>query len=211
MKRPVVNPTPVALDREAIMDYVGLLADDVIARSEEVATKQELGGVLDDHAELLRSTYGVNDPNTDEWIDVPIIVSSEATEGGLIVASMVNENPFCIEIVVNGSEAWSRLRDERETFVKQLYACLMRELITVVEDQRVDDVEDFVQDFTDEALARAETFNKSQRHGAPTRDMVLDYVRKGESFVRRLPVMKPRDRAKAMKAVYSALIDAGLV
>jgi len=193
------------------MDYAGLLADDVIARSEDVASKQEFGGVIDDHTELLRSSYGVNDPNTDEWIEVPVIVSSEATEGGLIIASMVNENPINIEVVVNGSKAWSQLRDDRDAFVKQLFACLMRELTTVVEDQRVDDVDDFVQDFTDEALARAEVFKKSQRHGAPTRDMMLDYVRAGESFVRRLPLMKPRDRAKALKAVYSALMDAGLI
>ncbi len=189
------------------MDYAGLLADDIIACVEEAAGDDEYGQPVD-HAELLRSSYGVEAAGSGEWVDVGIVVSSEVKDGGKTVLASMVRAPRSVEIVVNGAYKWAELLAEREAFVRALYACLERELTSIAEDHRPADEQH--QDAADEALARAESFKQSQRNGSPTREMMLDYVRSGEAF-KRLADLGVRERAKALKAVFSTLVDAGLV
>lgn len=208
MSRPVAQQAPPKLDKEALMDYAGLLADDIIACVEGTAEDEQFGQP-EDHPELLRSSYGVNAAGSDERVDVAVVVSSELKEGGKpIVASMVRA-PATVEVVVNSAHGWDQLLAERESFVRSLYACLERELTSIAEDHREDEGASY-QDFADEALARAEDFKRKHRNGSPTRDMMLDHVHSGEAF-KNLLGLGTRERAKALKSVYSTLVDAGLV
>ena len=213
MTRPIAKPTPIVLDREAIVDYAKLLADDVIARAEEVSSEQELDQI-DEHAELLTSSYGVSDPVTKRWIEVPIVVRTEFSSltpnsGDLIVTSMVHEDGDrpTVEIVVNGAYQWSKLRDLRDRFIQGLFKILMREL-PIAAEMREEKKSPFMQNIADEAVARAKSLTHEQR--SPTREMVLAHVRDGK-FFKSMANMKLRERAKALKAVYSSLVDAGLV
>ena len=207
MKRPVAT-TPPKLDKEAVMDYAGLLADDIITCVEEASGDDEYGQAVD-HAALLRSSYGVEAAGSDEWVDVDVLVSSEVKDGGKTVLASMVRAPRSVEIVVNGAYKWAELLSERESFVRALYACLERELASIAEDHRKADGEQH-QDVADEALARAESFKQSQRNGSPTREMMLDYVRAGEAF-KRLADVGVRERAAALKTVFSTLVDVGLV
>jgi len=200
------------LDHEAILDYSELLADDIVAAVQEISHEQELDRV-EDHAELLRSCFGYEDLDAKVWIDVPIVMSSEATsestnDGDLIVSSSIRDRT--IEIVINGSYHWSKLQDKKSILAQELYKFLLCDLTTLDEQRQNDKNGSFVEDLTDEALARAGSFERANRHKNPTRDMVLDNVRAGRSF-ERLDGMGVRDRVKALKAMYSALIDGGHV
>lgn len=206
VERPAANPPPVKLDKEAIMDYAGLLADDVIACAEEEA--KGVGGKIGERPVVLRSSYGVNALSTGEWVDVQVLISSEEKEGGReVLASMADGST--VEIVINGARDWKELQAERDSFVRSLYACLERELAEIAASHQDDRSAD-VQVYADEALARADSFKSSQRGGAPTRDMTLDHVHGGPMF-KSLLRLGVRGRAKALKAVYSTLIDAGLI
>jgi hypothetical protein len=214
VKRPIAKPVPTVLDGEGIMDYAGLLADDIVSRAQDVNKEQE-SGVVDDHAVLLKSTYGLGVPEDDgRWVEVQVLVSSARAsdldnDGPLIVASMAH-GPESVEVVLNGSYSWKELQARRDAFVQALYRCLLRDLTGAVEYDKPDPHErklNPLQDLADEALARAEEAKKGRN---PTRDMVLDAVRGGK-FYRAAAGMPPRERAQALKIVYSSLVDAGLV
>ncbi len=214
MKRPIAKLEGAVLDREAITDFATLLADDVIARAEEISTKQELDQI-DDHDELLRSSYGLSDH--DVWVVVPIVVRSEVASdkpnnGKLIVTTLVHEDTGepTIEVAINGSYQWSKLGELRDSLAQDLIKVLLRELPIALSLRVSDESSTFVQDVADEAVARAEAFRQEQRDGNPTRDMVLDHVRAGE-FFKSMAGMKLRDRATTLKLVYSSLADTGLV
>lgn len=233
---------PVPLDKDAIMDYAALLADDIITRAQEVTKGQDVDYVSE-HPELLRSEYGVNDVKTKEWIPVDILVSSlvgseYVNQGDLVLDAMVHldGNPPYIEIVINGAYRWRMLQQVRYQLVKDVYDSLIHEL-THVADMRYRDgrpeqhayrtqdgdfdmgkyhgdrfeVTAFVQEVTDEAIQRAEQFVRSHRGENYTRQQLLDYIANGRMYKVRVSNVKPSDKARLLKAVYSALVDAGLV
>lgn len=222
------------------MDYAELLADDIISAAKYVMRQQELG-CLDDHAKLVRSDYGVNDVKTKEWIEIPVLISSEwdggqINDGTLIVGAMLGKyeaGNMAIELVVNGAYTWSKLKELRSYLVKSVYENLIHELTHLADyayrdgkehlSKKPSDAEyygdkfemtAFIQELTDEALARAESYTKANRPAGGkkhelTRDMMLDHVYAGKIWRDRVPNMQPRDRAKVLKVVYSALVDAG--
>ena len=148
-----------------------------------------------------------------ERINVRIIVSTEASsdktnDGKLVIASRINDGRN-IEIVINGSYQWSKLQEMKDTLVQKLYKFLFRELTNII-DLCEDGESVGVEEFADEALARAESYKQAERGGNPTQDMILDHVRAGKSF-KQLDRMSVHDRVQALKAVYSALVDAGYV
>lgn len=233
---------PIPLDKEAIMDYASLLADDIISAAQQVtdSPEQEVDYVSE-HPELVRSEYGVSDVKTKEWIPVDILVSSlvaseTINDGELIADAMLHPNngkPY-IELVLNGAYRWRKLKELRHYLIKAVYDSLIHELTHVADfryrdgkdhsykgiDGSIDDdryysdrfeVTAFVQEVTDEAVRRAEQFVRSHRDVNYTRDQLLDYVSKGPSYKDRVSKLKPSGRARVLKAVYSALVDAGLV
>ena len=240
----MINETrAIPLDKEAIMDYAGLLADDIIVAAQQVtdSPEQEVDYVSE-HPELVTSEYGVNDVRTKEWIPVQIVVSSivasdTINDGELIADAMMNRSilgEFFIELVLNGAYRWRKLKELRPYLVKAVYDSLIHELTHVAdykyrdgkehsyhnEDGSIDDdkyysdrfeVTAFVQEVTDEAVRRAEEFTRARRGENYTRDQLLDYVYKGKTWKDRVPQLKPSDRARVMKAAYSAMVDAGLV
>lgn len=233
----------IPLDKEAIMDYAALLADDIIVAAQQVtdSPEQEVDYVSE-HDELVESEYGVNDVRTKEWIPVQIIVSSivasdTVNDGELIVDARMNRSiigDYVIELVLNGAYRWRKLKELRDYLVKAVYENLIHELTHVADyqyrdgknhsyhkqDGSIDDdryysdkfeVTAFVQEVTDEAVRRAEQFTRARRGQNYTREQLLDYIEKGPSYKDRVPQLKPSDRARVLKAVYTALVDAGLV
>lgn len=196
------------------MDFAGLLADDIVVCAKELAGDEAVVQI-GDQAVVLNSSTGVSDLATGKWTEVPIIVralgSTGLNVGRLIVTSMVHEDEGAtsIEIVVNGGYQWSKLQELREKFVKDLYACLMRELETVPKLTPVSEEDNLVSHVADEAVARARSFTRKER--ASTRDMVLDDVYEGPFFMECMLALSLRERAAVLRAVYSALVDAGLV
>jgi hypothetical protein len=226
------------------MDYAGLLADDIVARAQEVTDSQEQDvDYVSEHPELVVSEYGVNDVRTKEWIPVKIVVSSlvvseYVNDGPLFADAMVHRDamPPYIEVVLNGAYRWRKLKELRYQLVKDLYTTLLHEL-THISDLRyrdghpekhsyrdaggdIDDdkyysdkfeVTAFVQEVCDEALQRAEDFVRSHRNENYTRTQLIDYVSSGRTWKQRVGNMRPTDQARVMKAVYSTLVDAGLI
>lgn len=234
---------PVPLDKEALMDYAALLADDIIVAARDVTNSsvQEVDYVSE-HEELVRSEYGINDVKTKEWIPADIVVSSlvdsdTINDGELIVGAMLHRTitgDAVIELILNGAYRWRKLQELRYYLVKAVYDALLHELTHLAdyryrdnknhsyhnEDGTIDDdryysdrfeVTAFVQEVTDEAIQRAEQYVRSHRDTNYTRDQLLDYVSSGKIWKDRVPKLRPSDRARVLKAVYSALVDAGLL
>lgn len=166
-----------------------------------------------------------------------IVASDTINDGELIVDAMLHRGitgDMTIELVLNGAYRWRKLQELRDYLVKAVYEALIHELTHLADyryrdgkehpyhkqDGSLDDdryysdkfeVTAFVQEVTDEAVARAEQFVRSHRDVNYTRDQLLDYVSAGKNWKDRVPKLKPTDRARVLKAVYSAMVDAGLV
>lgn len=167
-----------------------------------------------------------------------LIGSETVNDGPLFNDAMVHADamPPYIEIVLNGAYRWRKLKELRYQLVKDLYSCLIHEL-THVADLRYRDgdlekhayknsagdfdddkyysdkfeVTAFVQEVCDESLRRAEDFVRSHRNENYTRAQLIDYVSAGRTWKERVVHLRPSDRARIMKAVYSTLVDAGLI
>ncbi len=233
---------PVPLDKEAIMDYAALLADDIIVSARRVTDEDEQEvDYVSEHAELVVSDYGVSDVKTKEWIPCTVVVSSvvaseTVNDGDLIVDAMLHRDTvgdMTIELVLNGAYRWRKLHELRDYLVRAVYEALIHELTHLADyryrdgkehsyraqDGSLDDdryysdrfeVTAFVQEITDEAVKRAEEFSRARRGENYTRQQMLDYVADGRNWKDRVPKLKASDRARVLKAVYSALVDAGL-
>lgn len=230
-----MNHAQIPLDDEAIMDYAALLADDIVAAARMATDSHEQEvDYVSEHPELVRSEYGVPDVRSKEWIRVPVLVSSivasDTVNQGDLLAAVVRKGR-AIELVLNGAYRWRKLQEMRPHLVKAVYDALTRELAAVADsrhrgvgeprpagdgylddDRYYDDpdVPTLVRDVTDEAVRRAEAFVRS-RHGVNyTREQLLDYVAGGPTWSVSVPRLKASDRARVLKAAYSALVDAGL-
>ncbi len=233
----------IPLDKEAIMDYAALLADDIIVAARQVTDSDEQEvDYVSEHPELVVSEYGVNDVKTKEWIETRIIVSSivgsdTINDGELVIDAMLHRGiagDMTIELVLNGAYRWRKLVELRDYLVRAVYDALLHELTHLADyryrdgkehsyrndDGSLDDdryysdkfeVTAFVQEVTDEAVKRAEDFTRARRDKNYTREQLLDYVANGKNWKDRVPKLKPSDRARVLKAAYSALVDAGLI
>lgn len=218
-----------------------LADDIIVAAQEVTDSPAQSADYVSEHPTLVRSFYGVNDVRTKAWIPVPINVSSivgsdTINTGDLLVAAAAdfdNGKPS-VEIVLNGAYRWRKLAELRDHLVKAVYDSLVRELSRVADQEYRDGTEDpyhdqdpyldddryysdkfdvgaFVKEVTDEAVQRAEDFVRGHRNKNYTRDQLLAHVAKGPTWEASLPKLRPTVRAGVLKAVYSALVDAGLV
>ena len=166
-----------------------------------------------------------------------IVASETINDGDLIADAMLHRDivgDMTIELVLNGAYRWRKLLELRDNLVRAVYEALIHELTHLADhkyrdgkehayhkqDGSLDDdryysdkfeVTAFVQEITDEAVARAEQYVRSNRGKNYTRDQLLDHVSAGKNWKDRVPKLKASDRARVMKAVYSALVDAGLI
>ncbi len=236
------KPTPI--DKPAVMDYVEMLADDIVVAARD-ATAQHDNVYIDDNDVLLESEFGVADVKTKAWRKFPVIVrsvvdSEKVNQGKLVIGAGAGDvdGQFIIEIIIEGAYTWQKLKELRQYLVKDLYTALLHELTHAADhaydnktsrlgrppymskDGAIDDVEywndprelrAFLQEVVEESLARAETFARSHRNENVTREQVLEYVYNGEMWKQTAKFMNERNRAKILKAVYTALVDAGWI
>jgi len=169
-----------------------------------------------------------------------IVNSEKINQGQLLVGAGagVVDGRFIVEIVIEGAYTWQKLKELRYHFVNDLYTALLHELTHAADhaydnktsqlgrppymskDGEIDDVEywndprelrAFLQEVVEESLARAETFTRSHRGENITREQVLEYVYNGKMWKQTAKFMNERNRAKILKAVYTALVDAGWI
>jgi hypothetical protein len=169
-----------------------------------------------------------------------IVNSDKINQGPLVVGAGAGEvdGRFIVEIVIEGAYTWQKLKELRYHFVRDLYTALLHELTHAADhaydnataqagrppymakDGTIDDAEywndpreirAFLQEVVEEVLARAETFMRSHRGENVTRDQVLEYVYAGKAWKQTAEYMNERNRAKILKAVYTALVDAGWI
>ncbi len=169
-----------------------------------------------------------------------VVQSEKINQGALVIGAGAGEvdGRFIVEIVIEGAYTWQKLKELRYYLVKDLYTALLHELTHAADhaydnetaalgrppymakDGTLDDAEywndpreirAFLQEVVDEALARAETFVRTHRGDNFTRDQVLEYVYGGKMWKQTAEFMNERNRAKILKAVYTALVDAGWI
>jgi hypothetical protein len=240
----IVESKPTPIDKPAVMDYVEMLADDILVAARE-ATDEHENDYIDDNDVLLESEFKVVDVKTKAWRTFPVIVrsivnSEKINQGPLVVGAGAGDvdGQFIVEIVIEGAYTWQKLKELRQHFVKELYTTLLHELTHAADhaydnktsqlgrppymakDGVIDDVEywndprelrAFLQEVVEESLARAETFVRAHRKENITREQVLEYVYEGKMWKQTAKFMNERNRAKILKAVYAALVDAGWI
>lgn len=240
----IVKSKPTPIDKPAVMDYVEMLADDIVVAARD-ATAEHDNDYIDDNDLLLESEFGVADVKTKAWRTFPVIVrsivkSEKINQGPLVVGAGAGDvdGQFIIEIVIEGAYTWQKLKELRYHFVKELYAAMLHELTHAADhaydnataqlgrppymakDGSIDDAEywndprelrAFIQEVVEEALARAETFMRSRYGENVTREQVLEYVYGGKTWKQVSEHTNERNRAKILKAVYTALVDAGWI
>lgn len=234
--RPIPLDKEAIMDYAAL-----LTDDIIVAAQQVTDSPEQEVDYVSEHPELVRSEYGVSDVKTKEWIPVKILISSivasDTINDGDLVADATTTNvagEYTVEIVLNGAYRWRKLKELRDYLVKAVYDNLIHELTHVADfkyrdgeehsyhndDGSIDDdryysdkfeVTAFVQEVTDEAIKRAEQFTRSHRDVNYTRDQLLDYVSNGPTWRDRVPNLRPSDRSRVLKAVYSAMVDAGLI
>jgi hypothetical protein len=181
---------------------------------------------------LLESNFTVADVESRTWKTFPVIVrsivhSEQVNQGALILDSSYSEEvdgSLFVEIVINGAYTWQKLKELRSNLVNDVYTSLLRELSSVFSSamphEESNDVEFWedpsnvmaiLQEVVEEALVRAESYARSQRHKNVTRVQVLDHVHAGDTWKRALEFTNERNRAKILKAAYAALVDAGWI
>lgn len=192
-------------DQDVIADYASLLAGDVAACAKGSASVGPLG----DQPELLRSSFGFfAGEGAGDWVDVDLVVSSEAGGGGNLVSRVEITDDDGARLVLNGDRSAAELEAGAQALAGEILRALTRveRLLSGVSERAEPSV---VQAVTDEALATAERFKLGRVGGNPSREQLMDAVRSGRAWVAS-ERLRPRDRAEVVKAALSALVDAGL-